>query len=180
MELEAHKRYSSRIVFSSLEEALDLWTRQSAITRRVIAALPDSGYATRPHPKSRTGAELAWHIATDPYSYVTGNLKLKVKGQPALGAPGSPDLLLIAFDAIRRDCLAAVGRQDDAWLKAETRMDGRAATNGFVLWSMVLHEVHHRGQLGLYIRMAGGKVPWIAGPTADDAGPPPPPKPRRK
>ena len=111
---------------------------------------------------------------------MTGNLKLKVKGQPGLEAPASPDLLLIGFDAIRRDCVAAVSRQDDAWLKSEARMDGRATTNGFVLWSMVLHEVHHRAQLGLYVRMAGGKVPWIAGPTADDAGPPPSPKPRRK
>ena len=66
MELEAHKRYIPPIMFSTLEEALDLWSRQSAITRRVIAALPDSGFAARPHPKSRTGAELAWHIATDP------------------------------------------------------------------------------------------------------------------
>jgi len=166
-------------VFSTLREALDLWSRQAAITRRVIAALPESAYPARPHEKSRTGAELAWHIATDPYSYVTGTLKLKVRGIPVTTPPATSESLLHAYDAIHRDCVAAIERKDDAWLKAGAKMDGRATTNGFVLGSMVLHEAHHRGQLALYVRMAGGKVPWICGPSADDTGPPPPPKRRR-
>ena len=166
-------------MFSSLEEALTLWAQQAAITRRVLAALPESAYGARPHEKSRTGAELAWHIATDPYSYVTGTLKLKVRGIPAASPPATSESLLHAYDAIHRDCVTAVGRQNDEWLRGEARMDGRATTNGIVIGSMVLHETHHRGQLSIYVRMAGGKVPSICGPSADDSGPPPQPKKRR-
>ena len=36
------------------------------------------------------------------------------------------------------------------------------------LWFMFLDSVHHRGQLSVYVRMAGGKVPSIYGPSADE------------
>jgi len=39
---------------------------------------------------------------------------------------------------------------------------------GDILW-MALHDmIHHRGQLSVYIRIAGGKVPSIYGPSADE------------
>ena len=37
-----------------------------------------------------------------------------------------------------------------------------------LLWMMLMDSVHHRGQLSVYIRMAGGKVPSIYGPSADE------------
>jgi uncharacterized damage-inducible protein DinB len=33
---------------------------------------------------------------------------------------------------------------------------------------MIRHEVHHRGQLSVYLRLAGGKVPSIYGGSADE------------
>ena len=37
-----------------------------------------------------------------------------------------------------------------------------------VLWLMLMDSVHHRGQLSVYLRMVGGKVPSIYGPSADE------------
>jgi uncharacterized damage-inducible protein DinB len=37
-----------------------------------------------------------------------------------------------------------------------------------VLWLMLMDSIHHRGQLSVYVRMAGGKVPSIYGPSADE------------
>ncbi len=39
---------------------------------------------------------------------------------------------------------------------------------GDLLWLMLLDSIHHRGQLSVYVRMAGGKVPSIYGPSADE------------
>lgn len=39
---------------------------------------------------------------------------------------------------------------------------------GDLLQMMVMDNVHHRGQFSVYLRMAGGKVPSIYGPTADE------------
>jgi uncharacterized damage-inducible protein DinB len=37
-----------------------------------------------------------------------------------------------------------------------------------VLWFLLNDHIHHRGQFSVYLRMAGGKVPSIYGPSADE------------
>jgi len=37
-----------------------------------------------------------------------------------------------------------------------------------VLWAVLMDQVHHRGQLSVYTRLAGGKVPSIYGPSGDE------------
>lgn len=37
-----------------------------------------------------------------------------------------------------------------------------------VLWLMLMDSVNHRGQFSVYLRMVGGKVPSIYGPSADE------------
>jgi uncharacterized damage-inducible protein DinB len=37
-----------------------------------------------------------------------------------------------------------------------------------VIWANLFDVIHHRGQLSVYVRMAGGKVPSIYGPSADE------------
>jgi uncharacterized damage-inducible protein DinB len=39
---------------------------------------------------------------------------------------------------------------------------------GQFLWMLLCDQIHHRGQFSIYLRMAGGKVPSIYGPTADE------------
>ena len=41
-----------------------------------------------------------------------------------------------------------------------------------MLWAVLFDAIHHRGQLSLYIRLTGGKVPAIYGPSADEASAP--------
>ncbi len=44
------------------------------------------------------------------------------------------------------------------------------ASAGEIMWGFLFDQIHHRGQLSTYIRPAGGKVPGIYGPSADDMG----------
>ena len=45
------------------------------------------------------------------------------------------------------------------------------ATLGDMLFGFLFDAIHHRGQLSIYVRlMAGGRVPSIYGPSADDPG----------
>jgi uncharacterized damage-inducible protein DinB len=37
-----------------------------------------------------------------------------------------------------------------------------------VLWFLLNDHIHHRGQFSVYLRMAGGQVPSIYGPSADE------------
>jgi hypothetical protein len=44
---------------------LDVLSREVKLTARVLASIPDEGREYRPHPKSRSAWELAWHVVAD-------------------------------------------------------------------------------------------------------------------
>ena len=155
-------------MFSTHRDAVETLTEQSATTRRVLAAVPESAWNWKPHEKSRTTGELAWHLATGLRWFVADALKLSVPAKPA-AAPANPSALLEVFDGMTRECLAAVKKQDDGWIKTKADFFGKPTTNGGILGMQVVHEAHHRAQLGLYVRINEGRVPPICGPTADGA-----------
>jgi uncharacterized damage-inducible protein DinB len=47
---------------------------------------------------------------------------------------------------------------------------GMNSTRGMMIMMMLSDMIHHRGQMSVYIRLAGGLVPSIYGPSADDKG----------
>jgi uncharacterized damage-inducible protein DinB len=141
---------------------------------RVIKALPADRADYRPHPKSRSAAELAWMLAGS----MQGGVELADKGRiewrdpaAAKGVEGAAEALETAANAL----LARAEKLDDArWEReAELSMGGKVVWKeplGGMLWGFLFDSVHHRGQLSTYIRPMGGKVPSIYGPSGDDAG----------
>ena len=154
-------------MFTEIKSAVATLTVQAALTRKALEAMPDARWTWRPHDKSRTAGELAWHIATGLHWFVADALKLQVAPKPATPPPTTA-ALLETFDAMTRGSLDALAKKDDAWLRTETDFFGTKLTNGGILGTQLTHEAHHRGQLTIYIRLTGGRVPAVAGPTADD------------
>jgi uncharacterized damage-inducible protein DinB len=153
-------------MFTTVKDAVATLTNQAECTRRALAAVPDAAWNWKPHPVSRSAGDLAWHVATGFHWFVADALKLKVAPKPAT-APGNSSALVEAFDAMSRDCLDALKSKDDAWIRQSADFFGTPTTNGGILGTQVIHEAHHRGQLSTYIRINGGKVPAICGPSAD-------------
>ena len=52
----------------------------------------------------------------------------------------------------------------------KTLFFGRDMNLADACWIIIKDQIHHRGQLSVYVRSAGGKVPSIYGPSADDPG----------
>ena len=66
------------------------------------------------------------------------------------------DALVLQLYVAEDDLGKVIGRQKDV---------GPAFD---VLWGILMDSIHHRGQFSVYLRMAGGKVPSIYGPSADE------------
>jgi uncharacterized damage-inducible protein DinB len=141
---------------------------------KVLRALPDDKADYRPHPRSRSAAELAWMLVGEATGAIdlVNDLSLdwadsKVDGSLASAA----DLL----ERGQNELVARVASLDDAAWASETKllMGGQVAWKaplGEMLWGFLFDAIHHRGQLSAYIRPMGGKVPSIYGPSADDPG----------
>jgi uncharacterized damage-inducible protein DinB len=153
--------------------------QEMAITRRVLERVPDDDGAWRPHPKSFPIAHLAQLVARMP-SWVTMVLReLEVDIAPVeRQGPGytieKTATLLAEFDhnvAAARDVLAATTDADFdvTWtMKAAGRIVSQQSRYLMLRTGVINHLVHHRAQLGVYIRLKDVPVPSMYGPTADE------------
>ena len=156
--------------------------QEFAVTRRVLARVPDDRGEWKPHPKSFPMAHLAQLVARIPGWLPLMLDRAELDIQPLAGPkfPGysieTTATLLAEFDRNVAQAMAALARADDAaWDRTWTlkRAGEQAATGTRYLMTrtmVVNHLVHHRAQLGLYLRLVDEQVPSMYGPTADDKG----------
>jgi uncharacterized damage-inducible protein DinB len=150
--------------------------QEMANTRKMLERVPDGKFDYQPHQKSMTLGQLAAHVAEVP-SYVTGTLSLEslnFTGEEKHFEPATRQELLDSFDkyvAEARDLLCKATDEDLAKIWTLT-FQGRqifSMPRSAVLRSMVLsHLIHHRAQLGVYLRLNNVEIPGMYGPSADE------------
>ena len=146
-------------------------------TRKLLERVPDGRFDYKPHPKSMTLAQLATHVAQVPgwtgFLLDQDGLDLDPAMKPPVAA--SQAELLRTFDqgvAAAREKIAAAS--DPHWQKEWTfRMGGTpvwSKPRAAVMRTEILnHLIHHRAQLGVYLRLNDVAIPGMYGPSADDA-----------
>ncbi len=158
---------------SAADALLQSWEFEHGLTGKVIRAVPAGKMAMKPHEKARSMQDLCWHIAEAERFFVSECLGLKVPGENPVpkGTPlASPAAIAEAFDRSHAALAAEVAKQSPAWRSEPVDFFGMKMPRAGVADVMIRHEVHHRGQLCLYLRIAGAKVPAVYGPSADDPG----------
>lgn len=155
--------------------------QEMASTRRVLERVPEEKLDWRPHPKSFTLGALATHLVTLPAWAVEafGRDELDIVPDGKEYVPPkvveSREELLSRFDeGVTKGRAALAGATDAAMFQNWSLLKGgqkiltlpRAAVlRGFVL----SHTIHHRAQLGVYLRLLDVPVPSIYGPSADES-----------
>jgi uncharacterized damage-inducible protein DinB len=142
---------------------------------RVLKAIPEGKLDYRPDPKSRTAGELANLLAVEEAALVT----LIDKGSVDWKDEKPPARLADIVSAYERNAAAVDEKlatlDPGSWdKKVQFMMGGKPVwedTMQNMFWGFLFDAIHHRGQLSVYLRPMGGKVPQIYGPSADDPGP---------
>lgn len=148
-----------------------------ASTRTLLERVPDDHLDWKPHPRSMALGGLALHVATLPFwiEHTVGNDHIDLLSDlPRNPPPSSRQDILDAFDTRVAAMRTALEGADDATLLQpwELRMGDRvlqrmpkvAVIRGFG----ISHFIHHRAQLGVYLRMLDIPLPPLYGPTADE------------
>jgi uncharacterized damage-inducible protein DinB len=152
--------------------------REAVRTRNALAQVPLGRDEWTPHPKSMPLARLAGLVASMP-SWVTliiGQDELDLTPPPGKGTYQQPatDKLIETLDghvAKARESLAGTSDQFLFTTNWRLRAGGQIVMDQprhVVLRDTLNHLAHHRGQLTVYLRLCGQKVPAIYGPSADD------------
>lgn len=152
--------------------------REIAATRTMLAAVPDGRFDWAPHPKSMSLGRLASHVA-ESSTYVTGVLgteeyDMAVSGGFGGATLGSTAEVLELFDRASAELRAAIAAAtpaslDVVWtLRMGEQVFVREPRRAIVRDWGISHLVHHRAQLGVYLRLLDVHVPGMYGPSADD------------
>ncbi len=154
--------------------------QEMANTRRSLERVPDEKLGWKPHEKSGTMGWLATHLANLPswaaLTIAQDSLDLAPGGVQAVPAPPAKSRkeLLETFDKNVAQARAAIaGAGDEHLLKPWTLLKAGVTVLQMpriaVLRSFVMnHSIHHRAQLGVYLRLNNLPVPSIYGPSADE------------
>lgn len=155
------------------EMYLQSWEREVQTTAKVLRAYPPDKLDYKPHEKSRSARELAWVFVQEEAiveMIVKGNIDFSQQGPKA---PATMPEILAAYEATHKQMVSKVQNMSEADYNSMMQFpvgpnqmgDFRKAD---LLWMMMMDAIHHRGQFSVYLRMAGGKVPSIYGPSADE------------
>jgi uncharacterized damage-inducible protein DinB len=164
------------------EALLPEFDREMAGTRKHLERVPDDKFDWKPHEKSMTVRQLTTHLALFP-SWMTDTLaKTSFDYAPVGGEPYKPPAmnsskdLVETFDRDVATARAALKSASDAQLMETWSLLAGGKTifampRIAVLRSMVMnHMIHHRAQLGVYLRLNNVPVPAVYGPSADEQG----------
>ncbi|HXT61471.1 MAG TPA: DinB family protein [Pyrinomonadaceae bacterium] len=167
---------------STSKMILPEFEHEMANTRQTLERVPDDKFDWKPHEKSMTLGGLATHLANIPSwtknTFEGDELDIAPPGAPPyrLEQAKSRAEVLEAFDKNVANARAALeAATDENWQgKWSLLMTGKviftlprtAVMRGFIL----SHSIHHRAQLGVYLRLLDIPVPSIYGPSADEGG----------
>jgi uncharacterized damage-inducible protein DinB len=153
---------------------------EMASTRKMLERVPVANLAYKPHEKSGSLGWLAWHVSDLP-SWVVETINKDELDFAPVGAPRaeppkmeSREQLLASFDRKVAEARAAIAGVSDERLAGNWTLKAGGHTiftmpRATVLRSFVMnHMIHHRAQLGVYLRMNDVAVPGMYGPSADE------------
>ncbi len=165
----------------SLSEALLAeFNHEMSITRRSLERIPEEKLDWKAHEKSFSVGNLATHLANIPSWAVLAisadSFDMAPPGAPPFKLPQvkSSGEALENFDKNVTAARTAIsGASDEHLLKPWTLLSSGNTVLTLprvaVLRSFVMnHNIHHRAQLGVYLRLLDVPVPSVYGPSADE------------
>jgi uncharacterized damage-inducible protein DinB len=162
----------SQAIPNPRQQFIDALGREHEKTLRVVEAYPADQSELKPHPRSNSARQLVWTFALEELLIQKA---LKNELQIGGGFPPAPSWaeVIAAFKKNHAEVTAALANARPEDFEGTVQFPTGPKTMGDFpklefFWFMLCDQIHHRGQLSVYLRLAGGKVPSIYGPTADE------------
>jgi uncharacterized damage-inducible protein DinB len=156
-------------MYRKLEDFINDWTIESESTLKVFNNLTDESLAKKVNENVRTAGRLAWHITTS-IGEMASRVGLKFKADdPYSAVPATAKEIVDAYKDASENLIAGVkSNWNDETLIVEDDMYGEMWKRGSTLAIIITHQIHHRAQLTVVMRLNGLKVPGVYGPSKEE------------
>ncbi|MEO7216387.1 DinB family protein [Mucilaginibacter sp.] len=161
---------------TTIEFFLEQLNLEAVTTRKMLERVPNDKYDWQPHPKSMNIRSLATHIAELP-TWIP--MVLSTEGLDFAAAPYNPtiinntDDLVALFEKSFAEAQASLVPNKE-WIMNEiwTLRNGPEIYSREAKWEVIRMTIsqiiHHRAQLGVYLRLLDVSIPGSYGPSADE------------
>lgn len=156
-------------MYRTIDDFLTDWNSEESATIKIFESIPDDVKATKLADHLRSLERLAWHI-TQTLTEMPARAKIVdrdiLEDQPI---PASFNEIIDAYKKYSKELAEQIElRWTDEGLTEEIAVYGQRWERRKVLSVLVLHQVHHRGQMTALMRMLGIQVPGIYGPSKEE------------
>lgn len=149
--------------------------QEGTTTRKMLARVPAGKFAYKPHPKSMDMIRLATHLADLPgwihMTFTTDGIDFAIPyEQPVISGPED---LMAYFEKRYMEGLSVLTNDNEKLLiKPWTLRNGDTIYSTDpkidILRMSLSQQIHHRAQLGVYLRLLDIPIPGSYGPSADE------------
>ncbi|MFZ1082795.1 MAG: DinB family protein [Candidatus Kryptoniota bacterium] len=152
------------------EALLQIFKKEFATTLKAMHSFPENKIFFAPHERSSSAMVVIRTFVFEMYLiefYVLGEKIDRSRFQTY--APDKLATLIEDFEKESSHVVSALEKLSQEEMSKPVEFAGKKFIADEFMLMMVFDMIHHRGQLSVYIRMAGGNVPSIYGPSADDS-----------
>ena len=156
-------------MYLKLEDFVKDWTNESESTIKIFSNLTDECLTKKVNENVRTAGRLAWHITTaiGEMAQRTGLTFKTVESNSSI--PATAIEIVDAYKEASSNLLDAIkSNWNDETLIFEDDMYGEMWKRGMTLGVIVSHQIHHRAQLTVVMRLNGLNVPGVYGPSKEE------------
>ena len=158
-------------MYYKISDFIEDWKYESESTIKVLSNLSDESLTIKYNNEIRSAGRLAWHIvgAIAELGHRMG-LTFEEIDQDSPFPPTAKEIV----DEYRRTSDGLIKEIKEKWnddtLSVEDEITGQGDmwSRGKTLGALVTHQIHHRAQLTIVMRLAGLKVPGVYGPAKEE------------
>ena len=151
--------------------------QEAQTTRKMLSRIPDDKFSWKPHEKSMSIKQLATHIAELPtwvsVTLTTSELDFAAQPYEPTDVNITTELLELFEKSLAEGKTHLAKATEDDLLPTWTLRNGEEiyseSSKGEVIRMSFCQTVHHRAQLGVYLRLLNIPIPGSYGPSADEA-----------
>jgi uncharacterized damage-inducible protein DinB len=163
---------------SQIKNLLNELEHEAISTRKMLAIVPDDKYDWQPHPKSMTIRALTTHIAEIPgwIGSVMVNDVLdfsKIPYNPKV-INNTKELLAFFDECVAKGKAVLVdaneSKLNNRWVMCNGDTVYMDLSKAEAIRHSLSQHIHHRAQLGVFLRLLDIPIPGVYGPSADEMG----------
>lgn len=156
-------------MYYKISDFIEDWKYESESTIKMLSNLNDESLTVKFNNDIRTPGRFTWHIVTSigEMMHRTG-LSFKTVDQNT-PIPSTANEIVEEYKRASDGLIKEISEKwKDETLLQEDDMYGEMWKKGKTLGVLVTHQIHHRGQLSVLMRLAGLKVPGVYGPAKEE------------